>query len=117
MTLRRANTKPSAGIPVEVNGVTLDPATREVTCDGRPLEFTTIEFEILQALMRAAGRVLSRDDVMEQLYQRKSTPFDRAVDVHIAHVRRKLETDREIIKTVRGVGYQFLKGRAGDAAV
>jgi two-component system response regulator CpxR len=113
--LRRSDSKPSGTVPVTVNGVTLDPSTREVTCDGRALEFTTIEFEILQALMRAAGRVLSRDDVMEQLYQRKSTPFDRAIDVHIAHLRKKLETDREIIKTVRGVGYQFLKGRSEDA--
>jgi two-component system, OmpR family, response regulator CpxR len=115
--LRRAESKASASpAPIAVNGVTLDPSTREVVCDGRSIEFTTIEFEILQALMRAAGRVLSRDDVMEQLYQRKSTPFDRAIDVHIAHVRKKLETDREIIKTVRGVGYQFLKGRSEESA-
>ncbi len=115
--LRRADSKPaSPNGPLAVNGVRLDPSTREVVCDGRPLEFTTIEFEILQALMRAAGRVLSRDDLMEQLYQRKSTPFDRAIDVHIAHLRKKLETGREIIKTVRGVGYQFLKSRSEDAA-
>jgi two-component system response regulator CpxR len=114
--LRRAAAKPATGAaPVTVNGVTLDPSTREVVRDGHAVEFTTIEFEILQALMRAAGRVLSRDDLMEQLYQRKSTPFDRAIDVHIAHLRKKLETDREIIKTVRGVGYQFLKGRSEDA--
>ncbi len=114
--LRRAEAKPATTAPLAVNGVTLDPATREVTCDGRAIEFTTIEFEILQALMRAAGRVLSRDDVMEHLYQRKSTPFDRAIDVHVAHLRKKLEADREIIKTVRGVGYQFLKGRSEDSA-
>jgi two-component system response regulator CpxR len=113
--LRRSDSKPSGAIPVTVNGVTLDPSTREVSCDGRAVEFTTIEFEILHALMRAAGRVLSRDDVMEQLYQRKSTPFDRAIDVHIAHLRKKLETDRAIIKTVRGVGYQFLKSRSEDS--
>ena len=114
--LRRAEATPFTAAPLAVNGVALDPSTRTVTCDGRGVEFTTIEFEILQALMRAAGRVLSRDDVMELLYQRKSTPFDRAIDVHVAHLRRKLETDREIIKTVRGVGYQFLKGRSEDSA-
>lgn len=114
--LRRADARAGEGVgqAISVNGVTLDPSTREVTCDGRSIEFTTIEFEILQALMRAAGRVLSRDDVMEMLYQRKSTPFDRAIDVHIAHLRKKLEADREIIKTVRGVGYQFLRGRASE---
>src|SRR5262245_32720554 len=58
--LRRADARPAAAAsaPVTVNGITLDPSTREVACDGRPVEFTTIEFEILQALMRAAGRVL-----------------------------------------------------------
>lgn len=114
--LRRAEAAtPASGGRLTVNGVILDPATREVTCDARAVEFTTIEFDILHALMRAAGRVLSRDDLMEQLYQRKATPFDRAIDVHIAHLRKKLETGREIIKTVRGVGYQFLKGRSEDA--
>src|SRR5262245_58663481 len=101
--LRRADGKPTpASAAIAVNGVTLDPSTREVRCDGRLVEFTTIEFEILHSLMRAAGRVLSRDYVMELLYQRKATPFDRAIDVHIAHLRKKLESDREIIKTVRG---------------
>lgn len=114
--LRRAEARPSSGAAIEVNGVYLDPATREVKLDGKLIEFTTIEFEILQALLRAAGRVLSRDDLMEQLYQRKSTPFDRAIDVHIAHLRKKLETSREVIKTVRGVGYQFLRGGGNSGA-
>ena len=58
-------------------------------------------------LMRAAGRVVSRDALMETLYNRKATPFDRSIDMHVSHLRRKLETDRTLIKTVRGVGYQF----------
>ncbi|MFN7919494.1 MAG: response regulator transcription factor [Bryobacteraceae bacterium] len=101
------------GATIHVNGVTLDPSTRTVTADGHNVETTTFEFEILQALMRASGRVLSRDDLMEQLYQRKATPFDRAIDVHIAHLRKKVGADR--IKTIRGVGYQFLR-KPGDAA-
>jgi len=60
--------------------------------------------------MRAAGRVLSRDDLMENLYNRKATPFDRSIDMHISHIRRKLETKRPFIKTIRSVGYQFLGG-------
>jgi two-component system response regulator CpxR len=59
--------------------------------------------------MRAAGRVLSRDALMETLYNRKSTPFDRSMDMHISHLRKKLEQDRQIIKTVRGIGYQFCR--------
>jgi two-component system response regulator CpxR len=100
---------PSAALTV--NGVNLDPATRSVTIAGRGVEVTTFEFEILHALMRAAGRVLTRDDLMEHLYQRKATPFDRAIDVHVGHLRKKLGSER--IKTVRGVGYQFVR-HAGD---
>jgi two-component system response regulator CpxR len=111
--LRRVEPRPESG-RIEVNGVSLDPGSREVTCDGRTVELTTIEFDILEQLMRAAGRVLSRDQLMEALYNRKATPFDRAMDMHISHLRKKLEcSGRSLIKTVRGVGYQFLRS-AGE---
>ena len=97
---------PSKG-RIEVNGVTVDPGTREVTCDGRAVELTTLEFDILEVLMRSAGRVVSRDALMEAMYNRKSTPFDRSIDMHVSHLRKKLERERTLIKTVRGVGYQF----------
>ncbi len=97
------------GVKLEVNGITIDPGTRDVTRDGTPVEVTTFEFDILETLMRAAGRVVSRDDLMEELYGRKATPFDRSVDMHISHLRKKLEGDKPLIKTVRGVGYQFVR--------
>lgn len=97
------------GIKFEVNGISIDPGTRDVTRDGIPVEVTTFEFDILETLMRAAGRVVSRDDLMEELYGRKATPFDRSVDMHISHLRKKLEGDKPLIKTVRGVGYQFVR--------
>jgi two-component system response regulator CpxR len=99
----------AAGDRVEVGGIALDPSTREVRRQGEPVELTTIEFDILEALLRAAGRVMTRDHLMEQIYDRKATPFDRAVDMHISHIRKKLGGSRPIIKTVRGVGYQFVK--------
>ena len=87
----------------------LDPGSREVFKDGEKVEMTTLEFDILEMLMRAAGRVLSRDALMEQLYNRKATPFDRSIDMHISHLRKKLERPgTEIIRTVRGVGYLFV---------
>jgi two-component system response regulator CpxR len=92
---------------IDVNGVSLDPAARSVSVDGNRVELTTIEFEILELLMRAAGRVLSRDAIIENLYDRKATGFDQSVNVHISHIRRKIENGRTLIKTVRGVGYQF----------
>ncbi len=92
---------------IEVNGVVIDPGTREVFCDQKPIEMTTLEFDILETLVRSAGRVVSRDALMESMYNRKATPFDRSIDMHVSHLRRKLETGRTLIKTVRGVGYQF----------
>jgi two-component system response regulator CpxR len=97
------------GIKFEVNGISIDPGTRDVARNGVPVEVTTFEFDILETLMRAAGRVVSRDDLMEELYGRKATPFDRSVDMHISHLRKKLEGDKPLIKTVRGVGYQFVR--------
>lgn len=104
--LRRAEPRPNRG-RVEVNGVTLDPGRREVSVDNHPVELTTLEFDILEQLMRAAGRVVSRDDLMESLYNRKATPYDRSIDMHVSHLRRKLEGSRSMIKTIRGAGYQF----------
>src|SRR5579864_3565729 len=106
--LRRTEAKLNRG-RIEVNGVALDPGTREVTSDGKPIEVTTLEFDILEHLMRNAGRVVSRDGWMESLYNRKATPFDRSIDMHVSHLRRKLEGERPVIKTIRGVGYQFVQ--------
>lgn len=104
--LRRTETKPNRG-RIEVNGVVLDPGTREALVDGKPIELTTLEFDILELLMRSAGHVVSRDDLMESLYSRKSTPYDRSIDMHVSHLRKKLESSRPMIKTIRGSGYQF----------
>ena len=105
--LRRAQA-PSKG-RLEINGVVIDPGARSVICDGEEIDMTTLEFDILEVLMRAAGRVVSRDALMESMYNRKATPFDRSIDMHVSHLRRKLESDRTLIKTVRGVGYQFCR--------
>lgn len=107
--LRRLERPDSPEGPLEVNGVRIVPGTREVSANGRKIEVTTFEFDILEWLMRSAGRVVSRDDLMEHLYNRKATAFDRSVDMHISHLRKKLETGQPIIKTIRGVGYQFCR--------
>lgn len=106
---RRMEPRSGEGGRVEVNGVMLDPRSREAMAEGSRIELTTIEFDILEILMRSAGRVVSRDDLMEALYNRKTTPFDRSIDMHISHLRKKLERDRPVIKTVRGVGYQLIQ--------
>jgi two-component system response regulator CpxR len=109
--LRRYEARPAATIAgrVEVAGVVLEPAARTVTASGKQVELTTFEFDILELLMRSAGTVLSRDALMENFYNRKATPFDRSIDMHISHLRKKLENGETLIKTIRGVGYQFCR--------
>ena len=106
--LRRVKSQPvAAPRRLEVNGVMLDFAARQGFVDSRTLTLTTLEFDILEMLMRSAGAVVSRDAITEKLYDRKASAFDRSIDVHISHLRGKLEADRTLIKTIRGVGYQF----------
>jgi two-component system response regulator CpxR len=114
--LRRYEPRLATGGRVEVNGITLDPGTREVWAGGKRVDLTTFEFDILEMLMRSAGRVLSRDALMENFYNRKATPFDRSIDMHISHLRKKLESGRTLIRTIRGVGYQFCRTPEDAAA-
>jgi two-component system response regulator CpxR len=107
--LRRAGQTASAKQPVlEIGELKVNPHTREVWRRNEQVEVTSIEFDILEFLVRAAGRVVSRDELTAALYQRPSTPYERSLDVHISHLRKKLEQGgRELIRTVRGVGYLF----------
>ena len=106
--LRRYEARPAEpNARLELNGIALDPGTREVTAAGKRVELTTFEFDILEMLMRSAGRVLSRDALMEKFFNRKATPYDRSIDMHISHLRKKLDAGDALIKTIRGVGYQF----------
>lgn len=115
--LRRYEPRPPAAPGrLEVNGIVLDNGTREVFAHGKRADLTTFEFDILELLMRSAGRVLSRDTLMENFYNRKATAFDRSIDMHISHLRKKLEAGDTLIKTIRGVGYQFCRTPEDAAA-
>ena len=108
--LRRA--RPAAGAnPSLVHGsLVLDPEKHRVTLDGRPVELTAAEYRVLLALMRAPGRVFSRDDLIGRIYEGGETVVDRVIDVHIGHLRQKLGDDPaapRFIRTVRGFGYRF----------
>jgi two-component system response regulator CpxR len=92
---------------IEAGGIRLTPSARAATCDGRPLDLTAIEYDILDQLVRSAGRIVSRDELIGVLHQRDATPFDRSTDVHVHHLRRKLGARRGVIRTVRGEGYLF----------
>jgi DNA-binding response OmpR family regulator len=107
--LRRNGSARSAAAPVEVSDIELNPRTREVRKAGVPVVVTSFEFDILEILMRSAGQVVSRDELATVLYNREASPFERSIDVHISHLRRKLEANnRTLIRTVRGVGYLFV---------
>jgi two-component system response regulator CpxR len=99
---------------IETGNLRLDPESREVHLLGEPVVLTSVEFDILECLARAAGRVVSRDGLAAVLYQREATPYERAIDVHISHLRKKLEReDGVLIHTVRGSGYMLaLRQRA-----
>jgi len=86
--------------------------SREVTVGGERLVLTQFEFELLATLARAAGRVLSREHLMEALKGEAFESFDRSIDVHVSKLRAKIESDPKspiYIKTVRGVGYVLAK--------
>lgn len=102
--LRRAAPKSQAG-PLEYSGVRLEPRARRVLASEQEVDLTSVEYDIVELLIQNAGRAVTRDEVAQRLYQRNATPFDRAIDVHISHIRKKL--GEGLIRTVRGVGYQF----------
>ena len=87
--------------------VTLEPKARSLSIDGHPLELTSIEFEILARLVRHAGTVVSREYLIAEVFERQPYIEDRALDVHISHLRKKLGHHASLIVTVRGVGHML----------
>jgi two-component system, OmpR family, response regulator CpxR len=108
--LRRATRAPIGAEVLEAGGVKLIPTAREALSDGSPVALTTVEYDILEYLVHAAGRVVSRDELTAALYQRRTTRFDRSLDMHICNLRKKLDGNGELIRTVRGVGFLFRSG-------
>jgi len=99
------------GDSLVVDDVTLRPAARTVTCNGSGVEVTGAEFSLLQVLLKSAGQVVTRDDLSQQVLGRKSMPYDRSIDMHVSHLRKKLgprSDGRDRIQSVRGVGYVYV---------
>jgi two-component system response regulator CpxR len=112
--LRRSGRAPQSGETLECGALRLRSATREVWLRGAAVPLTSFEFDILECLAHAAGRVVSRDALTAALYQRETSPFERSLDVHVSHLRRKLESEDEtFIHTVRGAGYLLAARRRG----
>jgi two-component system response regulator CpxR len=95
-----------------INHVKVNQATREITCRDHLLELTGTEYLVLVYMLENHSKIISKAEISEQVLQRKLSPYDRTVDVHVGNVRRKLLVIDPIdkMKTVRGAGYVFLQG-------
>ena len=97
---------PAEAITLAFRHVRLDPGRRQVWVDGEPVELTTTEFDLLKTLSEHHGMVLSREQLLQQVWGYDFYGEERVVDVHIGHIRQKLGSGG-LIGTVRGVGYRF----------
>jgi DNA-binding response OmpR family regulator len=102
--LRR--TQPGIRRTLGVGALRLDATARRVWVATREVELTSTEFDLLELLCEAAGTIVSRDTIARSLYGRDTTAYERAIDVHVSHLRKKLGESNDLrIKTVRGTGY------------
>jgi DNA-binding response OmpR family regulator len=106
--LRRTDVTARGGRPMEVGALRIDPRRREATVAGRDLGLRAREFDLLAALARDPGVVLTRDMLLEDVWGTDFPGETRTVDVHVGEVRRKLGSDGPPIETVRGVGYRLV---------
>ena len=112
LTRRAALSPVLPGDQMKSGDLEIDFPAREVKLEGKRVVLTNFEFELLATLARSAGRVLSRDQLMDGLKGEAFESFDRSIDVHVSRLRAKLEKDPKSprhIKTVRGVGYLFAR--------
>jgi two-component system alkaline phosphatase synthesis response regulator PhoP len=101
--------------PITVGDITMDLASHEVTVKGKYVELTPKEFALLHFLMLYPNRVVSRDELLKQIWGYSGSEDTRMVDVHISHLREKIEAnpkEPKVLRTVRGIGYKLTDGSA-----
>ncbi len=120
--LRRTQNPPGeerdASLPLRVADVELRPSEHRVLCDGQDLGLTSAEYATLEVLLRHAGHVVRKPELMQAAFGRRLGLYDRSLDMHISRLRRKLGPDArgsDRIKTVRGVGYLYVRDQADPA--
>lgn len=109
---RRGEALPATSATLRFGALEIDRDARSVRVAGTPAELTSYQFDLLLALAERAGRVLTRDQIMEAVRGRELEAFDRSIDVHMGRIRAAIETDPKNPKrilTVRGVGYVFAR--------
>jgi two-component system, OmpR family, phosphate regulon response regulator OmpR len=110
--LRRNGTVDASDQPMQFGSLQIDRDARTVSVADQPCELTSYQFDLLVALAERAGRVLTRDQIMEAVRGRELDAFDRSIDVHMGRIRAAIEQDPKNPKrilTVRGVGYVFAR--------
>ncbi len=111
--LRRASNEDASNLPAEkinVDDLELSASSRSVKRSGQELAVTSVEFDLLSALLKQAGKVVKKEDLSEHVLERRLSPYDRSLDMHISNLRKKLgprADGSERIKTVRSVGYIY----------
>jgi len=111
--LRRADTANAETADTEkldVDGIQISAASRTAIRDGEDVNLTSVEFELLSELLREAGKIVRKEDLSEKVLERKLSPFDRSLDMHVSNLRKKLgqrSDGGDRIKTVRSVGYIY----------
>ena len=118
--LRRTREKDSAGPrndhsdeTLKVGDISMHMGTRTVTCSGTEVDLTSVEFNVLELLLRQAGSVVSREQIAEVALGRPLNAFDRSVDVHVSRLRKKLAdgaASEDLIRPIRGMGYFLSTG-------
>jgi DNA-binding response OmpR family regulator len=112
--LRRAEPAAAPDEVLSFGRLEVDLGARQARLDGRPCDLTSHQFDLLVVLARAAGRVLSRDQIMDALKGHPLEAFDRSIDVHISRIRAVIEDDPknpQRVLTVRGAGYVFARAQ------
>ena len=109
--LRRAERKADDSAPIHLGDLTIDPARREVRLASESLDLRTQEFDLLLALAEHRGLVLSREQILQKAWGFDFYGQTRTVDVHVAHLRKKIEASSVKIETITGVGYKLVLPR------
>ncbi len=116
--LRRSHPAQQAtGQKIAVGDVELDPAARVVHRGSESVDLTSVEFTLLETLLRSAGQVVTREQIAHDVLGRRFMPYDRSIDMHVSKLRRKLgeaADGEERIKTIRGVGYIYARPSEGS---
>jgi DNA-binding response OmpR family regulator len=111
------NSEPATPEPIHAGGVVIDPSTRSVNIDGRAVGLTAKEFDLLLYLVRHAGRVYSRTQLLDKVWGYGHEGYEHTVNSHINRLRAKIErspADPKYVLTVWGVGYKFTDKYVGD---